>query len=89
MLSGAVGRARCGDRRKAERKKRWCAGCGKAEGAGLLKTQNLCEGCGLKRKNYGLVSEGKRRWCAGCGKAEGAVRIKQGFYGVADDPSGG
>ena len=38
----------------------------------------MCEGCGLKRANYGLASEGKARWCAGCGKTKGASRSKAG-----------
>ena len=39
--------------------------------------QQMCEGCGLKRPNYGLASEGKKRWCAGCGAAKGAVLIQK------------
>jgi hypothetical protein len=55
---------------------RWCAGCGAAEGAvSLRQKRKMCEGCGLKRPNYGLASEGKVRWCAGCGAAEGAVSL--------------
>jgi hypothetical protein len=42
----------------------------------LRKTTKMCEGCGLKRPEYGLASEGKKRWCAGCGAAEGAVSLK-------------
>ena len=58
----------------SEGKKRWCAGCGAAEGAVLIRKRK-CEGCGLKQPNYGLASEGKARWCMGCGAAEGAVLI--------------
>ena len=62
----------------SEGKARWCAGCGKAEGAvSLHKTKNMCEGCGLKVPEYGLASEGKRRWCAGCGAVEGAVSLQK------------
>jgi hypothetical protein len=91
----------CGLERKhyglvSEGKKRWCAGCGKAEGAVLMTQQKLCEGCGLKRPHHGLASEGKMRWCAGCGKAKGAVSfqknkmcegcgLKQSHYGLASE----
>jgi hypothetical protein len=61
----------------SEGKKRWCAGCGAAEGAVRLLKQKMCEGCGLKQPNYGLASEGKKRWCAGCGAAEGAVSLQK------------
>jgi hypothetical protein len=37
----------------------------------------MCEGCGLKRPEYGLASEGKARWCAGCGAVEGAVLLQK------------
>jgi hypothetical protein len=37
----------------------------------------MCEGCGLKRPEYGLASEGKRRWWVGCGEAEGAVSLQK------------
>ena len=60
----------------SEGKARWCAGCGKAEGAVLIRKRKMCEGCGLKQPSYGLASEGTARWCAGCGTAEGAVDIK-------------
>jgi hypothetical protein len=49
---------------------------GTAEEAVPLLKQKMCEGCGLKRANYELASEGKARWCAGCGKAKGAVNIQ-------------
>ena len=32
-----------------------------------------CEGCGLKRSNFGLPAEGKKRWCSGCAKAHVGV----------------
>ena len=35
-----------------------------------------CEGCGLKRPNFGLPAERKKRWCAGCAKGHaGAVDV--------------
>ena len=57
-----------GNQRLSSERRGWCAGCGKAE-------RQMCEGCGLKRPNYGLKAEGKARWCVGCGETEGAVRI--------------
>jgi hypothetical protein len=36
----------------SEGKTRWCAGCGGAEGAVLLRRQQMCEGCGRKRPHY-------------------------------------
>ena len=37
-----------------------------------------CEGCGLKRPNFGLPAEGKVRWCDGCAKAHaGAEEVKK------------
>ena len=32
-------------------------------------TQRVCESCKLKRRTFGLLSEGKARWCSGCAKA--------------------
>ena len=48
----------------AERRRRWCAGCAKAEGNGavLLQQQKKCEGCGLKAPYYGLPAEQRKRW---------------------------
>ena len=58
----------------SERKARWCADCGAAEGAVSVRKQKMCEGCGLKPPTYGLASEGKLRWCSGCSKGHaGAV----------------
>jgi hypothetical protein len=31
---------------------------------------SLCEDCGLKQPNFGLLAEGKRCWCAGCAKQQ-------------------
>ena len=92
---------RCGLKRPhyglaSEGNRRWCAGCGDAEGAVSFEKEKICEGCGLKQPAYGLASEGKRRWCAGCGKAEGAVSLqkekmceecglKQPEYGLASE----
>jgi hypothetical protein len=67
----------------SEGKMRWCAGCGKAEGAvSLQRARKICEGCGLHNPNYGLASEGKKRWCVGCGNAEGAVLIQKQKVGL-------
>jgi hypothetical protein len=60
----------------SEGTRRWCVGCGKAEGAVRIQKRQMCEGSGLKVPNYGLASEGKRRWCAGCGAAKGAVLLQ-------------
>ena len=65
---------------------RWCVGCAKArpgkERAIRLHAHKMCEGCGIKHRNYGLSSEGKMRWCAGCAKArpgkERAIRLGGG-----------
>eukprot|EP01046_Picozoa_sp_COSAG06_P036370 COSAG06_NODE_4003_length_4670_cov_882.870488_2_plen_742_part_00 len=58
-----------------ERKKRWCAACGKAHRVVNLKRQKMCEGCGTKHAGFGTPTERKKRWCAGCGKAHGAVNL--------------
>jgi hypothetical protein len=70
------------------------------EGAVSRLKQKMCEGCGLKRANYGLASEGKKRWCAGChckskiyateeeGVAEGAVRLDKQPRGTAAGKQG-
>ena len=60
----------------SEGKKRWCAACGKMEGAVSLQKRQMCEGCGLKGPGYGFAAEGKARWCGGCGVVEGAVNIQ-------------
>jgi hypothetical protein len=33
----------------------------------------LCEECGLKQPNFGLLAEGRRRWCSGCAKPHAAA----------------
>jgi hypothetical protein len=35
----------------------------------------MCESCGLKQPNFGLLVEGKARWCAGCTNA-GVEKLK-------------
>ena len=54
-----------------ERKKRWCAACGKAHRAVNLKRQKMCEGCGTKQAGFGTPTERKKRWCGECGKTPG------------------
>jgi hypothetical protein len=55
-----------------------------------------CEGCGLKRPNFGLPLDGKRRWCGGCAKGHaGAVvvgnkkcedcELKKSSFGLPSD----
>jgi hypothetical protein len=62
----------------SEGKRRWCTGCGRAEGAVLIQKPKMCEGCGLKGSAYGLASERRKRWCAECAEAEeGAVSFVQ------------
>ena len=51
-----------------ERKRRWCAGCGKAHNAICLKRQKMCEACGVNpttqsKRVHGLLT----RWCNSCG----------------------
>ena len=41
-----------------------------------LQQPKMCEGCGIKRANYGLLAESpewKRRWCASCSQARHGV----------------
>ena len=48
--------------------------------ASLLKVAmapKMCEGCGTKHANYGLLTERRRRWCAGCAAAEGGVLLRK------------
>ena len=41
-----------------------------------LTAQKMCEDCGEKRPNWGLMEEKKKRWCGPCAKShEGAVYI--------------
>jgi hypothetical protein len=42
-----------------------------------LTAQKMCEDCGEKRPNWGLMEEKKKRWCGPCAKShEGAVYIE-------------
>ena len=50
--------------------RRWCAGCGKAEGAVHLPMSPRCGGCGLRHLSYGLVPKGKRRGYLGLWERE-------------------
>eukprot|EP01050_Picozoa_sp_SAG11_P042898 SAG11_NODE_20012_length_454_cov_1.402817_1_plen_97_part_10 len=65
---------RCGSKQAryglvGEKRKRWCAGCGKGvEGVVSLANppvaRRMCEECGSNQANYGLVGEKRQRWCA-------------------------
>ena len=38
------------------------------------KNRQMCEGCRLKRPNYGLPAEARARWCGPCAKTLGVAR---------------
>jgi ribosomal protein S27E len=48
-----------------DRVKRWCASCGKENGAVRLSTRKVCEGCNDKQASYGSTSDRVKRWCSG------------------------
>eukprot|EP01043_Picozoa_sp_COSAG02_P118568 COSAG02_NODE_55165_length_292_cov_0.668394_1_plen_77_part_10 len=58
-----------------ERKKRWCAACGKAHRVVNLKRQKMCEGCGTKHASFSTEAQRVRRGCRVGGKARGAVYL--------------
>ena len=60
-----------------ERRKRWCAGCGRSNGAVSLSLQKVCEECRMVTASFGMPGERMRRWCSSCGKQKGAVRLSR------------
>ena len=73
-----------------EKKKRWCAPCGKKHpGSFNVKLQD-CEDCNDTHRSFGMPDERKKRWCGDCAtKHAGAINLNSKLCVICGEGTAG